>query len=186
MHLNERATKIWMKALWQAVHDGDGGPETAGVAISTVVQGIATGIIEIGAPTPVVAPLCKVLLEAKDMVDEASNNKQELQELYALCEVITVQVIVKAKASKTSRIVVAPLVEFVDKLKIVAKRYHSRRTFTRLMQSIRNGDDIQKLRTSIENIVPIMGLSGVVLIADRLEDVRQMVVRFSTLEFISS
>lgn len=56
--------------------------ETARLGVSTVVESIATGIIEIGAATPVVA-LCVAVLEAKCIVEGASRNKEELDELCA-------------------------------------------------------------------------------------------------------
>lgn len=153
--------------------------ETARLGISTVVEGVATGIIEIGAATPVVAPLCVALLKAKGIVDGASRNKEELAELCERCDLVTVQVIDKAKASNTSTIDVSPLQGCVDKLDEVAKRYHDQGCLARLAQFRRDGDDIQRLRARIEAVVPIMGLAGVVNIMDRLEDVRQMVVRLS-------
>lgn len=158
--------------------------EAARLGVSTVVEGVATGIIEIGATTPVVAPpLCVALLKAKGIVDGASRNKEELAERCERCDLITVQVIDKTKASNTSTIDVDPLQKCVDKLEEVAKRYHDQGRLARLAQFRRDGDDIQRLRGRIEAVVPIMGLAGVVTIVDQLEDVRQMVVRLSSLEF---
>lgn len=51
--------------------------ETASLGVSTVVESIATGIIEIDAATPVVA-LCVAVLKAKGIVEGASRNKEEL------------------------------------------------------------------------------------------------------------
>eukprot|EP00752_Nemacystus_decipiens_P017435 g15629.t1 len=122
------------------------------------VEGVAAGIIEIGAATPVVAPLCVALLKAKEVVDGASRNKEELEELLLICKIITEKVIYKAKASKTSTIDVKPLQECVDKLKVVAERYHDRGRVARLVHFHTDGDDIQRLRVRVRDIVPIMTL----------------------------
>lgn len=149
-----------------------------------MVEGVATGIIEIGAATPFVAPLCVALIKAKGVVDGASRNKEELAELCELCDLITVQVIDKAKDTPT--IDVSPLQKCIDKLNEVAKRYHDQGWLARLAQFRRDGDDIQRLRARIEAVVPIMGLAGVVNImegvaniGDRYEDLRQIMVRLS-------
>lgn len=59
--------------------------EVARLGVSTVVEGVATGVIEIGAATPVVAPLCVALLKAKGIIDGASRNKEELKEIHEWC-----------------------------------------------------------------------------------------------------
>eukprot|EP00752_Nemacystus_decipiens_P008588 g7668.t1 len=143
--------------------------ETTRLGVSTVVESVAEGIIEIGAATPVVAPLCKALLKAKGVVDAASRNKEELEKLRQRCEMITVQVIDKTKSSKTSTIDVKPLQECVDKLKEVAERYDDRGRFARLVRFRRDGDDIQRLRVRIEAVVPVMGLSSVVANGQKLD-----------------
>ncbi|CAM9487528.1 unnamed protein product, partial [Ectocarpus sp. 12 AP-2014] len=71
---------------------GQAAREGARATALTVVKLFAEGAIEIGASAPVVAPLCVALLEAKGVVDGASRNKEELQELHERCEMITVQV----------------------------------------------------------------------------------------------
>ena len=152
--------------------------ETTRLGASTVVESVAEGIIEIGVATPVAAPLCKALLKAKGVVDAASRNKEELEELRQRCEMITVQVIDKAKSSKTSTIDVKPLQECVDKLKEVAERYHDRGRFARLAAFRRDGDDIHRLRIRIEAVVPVMGLSSVVMIGEKLD---QILVRLPAL-----
>ena len=82
----------------------DDAAQGARVVISAVINSIAEGALEVGAATPVVAPLCVALLEAKKVIDGASRNGEELEELCGHCDLITVQVIDKAKASNTSTI----------------------------------------------------------------------------------
>lgn len=154
--------------------------ETARLGVSAVVESVATGIIEIGAATPVVAPLCVALLKAKGIVDGASRNKEELGELCERCDLIAVQVIDKAKASNTSTIDVFPLQKCVDKLEEVAERYHDQGRLARLAQFRRDGNDIQRLRARIEAVVPIMGLAGVVNNGEKLD---QILVRKVLLSF---
>lgn len=134
--------------------------EIGRLTLSSVVEGVATGIIEVGAATPVVSPLCVALLKAKGIVDGASRNKEELKELVERCGLITEQVIDKAKASNTSTIDVSPLVKCVDKLNEVAKRCEGKGCFVRMARFRKDADDIQKLRTSIEAVVPVMVLAG--------------------------
>lgn len=148
--------------------------ETARLTISTVVESVATGIIEIGAATPVVAPLCVALLKAKENLDGVKRNKEELEELHERCKIITVQVIDKVKASNTSRIDVSHLQECVDKLEEVAQRYHDQGCLARLAQFRRDGDDIQRLHARIEAVIPIMGVVGVV---NNGEMLKQILVR---------
>ncbi|CAN0020161.1 unnamed protein product, partial [Ectocarpus fasciculatus] len=152
--------------------------------VSTVVKGIAGGVITVGSKTPIVAPLCAALLEAKVVVDGASRNKEELEEVSARCDILTVHVITRFKASETWTIDVTPLEECVEKLKKVAKRYHDQGRVSRMVNFRRDGDDIRKLQNQIEAVLPIMGLSGVCNIAegvtnieDRLKDVQEMVAR---------
>eukprot|EP00752_Nemacystus_decipiens_P007688 g6871.t1 len=92
--------------------------EGARFTVSTAVELFATATIEIGASAPVVAPLCTALLNAKGVVDTASRNKEELEELQ--------------------------------------KRY---------------GDDIQRLRTRIEAVLPIMGLERVLDSEKKLDQI---------------
>ena len=136
--------------------------EAARLTASNMVEFVASGTIEIGAATPVVAPLCAALLKVKSVIDRANRNKEELDELYTWCGLITVQVIDKAKTSNISKSFVAPLEKCVLKLEEVAERYRSQRPLTRLVLFRKNGDDIQKLRARILAVVPIMGLAGVV------------------------
>lgn len=151
--------------------------ETARLGVSTVVESVAEGIIEIGAATPVVAPLCKALLKAKGVVDAASRNKEELEELRQRCEMITVQVIDNAKASKTSTIDLKPLQDCVDQLKEVA---YNRGRLARLAHFRTDGEEIYRLRTRIEAVVPIMGLSGVVANGEKLN---RILVRLPALKY---
>ena len=136
--------------------------EAAKLTVSAVIEFVASGTIEVGAATPVVAPFCAALLKVKSVVDGANRNKEELEELYTWCDLITVHVIGKAKTSNIPKNFVAPLEQCVHKLEEVAERYRSQRPHTRMVLFRKNGDDIQKLRARILAVVPIMGLAGAV------------------------
>lgn len=162
--------------------------ETGRIGLSTVLEGVATGIIEVGVATPVVAPLCVALQKAKGVVDKAKNNENMLKELHARCEMITLQVIDKVNASTGSYTRVYPLKLCVDRLKVLTERYEKQGKFARMIQFRRHGDDIQRLRADIEATVPIMGLAVAVTTADsvanikrQVEMVRQMLVRLNLL-----
>lgn len=155
--------------------------ETARLGVSTVIEGISTGAIEVGAAAPVIAPVCVALLRVKHIVDKAKCNKEELKTLHARCELIVQMVIDKAKAPKTSKIDVSPLEEIVDQFKLVAERYATQSRFAKMLwQSRKNSDAIQMLRANIEAVVPIMALSVGVENAKRLDNIR---VSFATLKF---
>lgn len=129
------------------------------LAASTVFDSIVGGAIDIGAATPFVAPLCIALQKGKGMVDRASRNKQELNELLNWCWSITVQVINKIKALETSTIDVTLLLECVFELQAVAERRRGQGRCSSLMFSHRDGDDIQRLRTKIKGAERFMALA---------------------------
>ena len=163
--------------------------ETARFGISTAVEGVATGIIEIGAATPFVAPLCLALLKAKETVDRASRNKKELEELLKRCDLTTEQVINKTKASRTLGIDVSPLRECVSGLTEMAVRYQDQKRPSRLKRIGKSSEDdveIQRLRARIEAMIPIMGLSVGVTMEKRVayieSGMRQLTVRLLSLE----
>lgn len=122
------------------------------------VEGVAAGILTVGAATPIVAPLCVALLKAKEAVDGASRNKEELEELLKLCKIITEKVIDKAEALRTSIIDVSLLQKHVHDLNKVASRCRDQGRFAKRMHFRTNGEEIQRLRARIRDIVPIMTL----------------------------
>ncbi len=152
--------------------------EAARLGISTVFEGVTSGMIDIGTAAPVVAPIFVALRNAKGVVDGASRNKEELAELCETCHFITVQVIDKAEASGTSIIDVSPLLQCIDKLKVVAERYHHQGRLARLAQFRRDGGDIQRLRARIESVVRTMGLA---VGLNNGEMLKQMLVSLSSL-----
>lgn len=155
--------------------------DTARLGISEVVQGVASGVIEVGASTPLLAPLCVALLKAKGVVDGVTRNKEELEGLGERCDLITVHVIDKCRDATTPLVDVVPLFECVKKLEVVAQRYHDQGWFARLVRFGRDGDDIRRLSDRIEAIVPIMGLASCVNIASQLQDLQEMLVRVLSL-----
>lgn len=130
--------------------------ETARRGVSTVIQGIVAGAIEVGPATPVIVPVCAALLCVKDTVDKAKCNKEELKKLHARCENIVKTVIDDAKASKTSKIEVPKLEEFLRQFEVVAKRCATQSRFAKMLgRSRKNSDDIQKLHTNINDVLHV-------------------------------
>lgn len=162
----------------QAMH------EATRVVLSTGVDLFASGMIAVGAATPIVAPLFVALQEAQVIVEGATRNQEELEELTARCAIISVQVLDKFRSTTLSKIDVKPLIECFEKLKVVAKRYHDQGRCVRLVHFRRDGDDIRRLRNRIEAVVLSTGLAGVFQIAegvanieDQIKDVREILVR---------
>lgn len=142
---------------------------TTRLVASTILESIVGGAIDVGAATPVVAPLCVALQKAKAMIDGVSRNKEALAGLLKRCGLIAVHVIDKVNASENSSIDVSPLVECVDELKAVAERNRGRGRCTQLVLSCRHADDIQRLSARIEETIPTMTLSGVVDNGEKLD-----------------
>lgn len=92
---------------------------------------------------------------------------------------ITVQVIDKAQASGSSTINLFPLQERVNQVNLVAKRYRKQGFWARLVMFRKHGDDIQKLRKSIEDVLPIMGLAGIVTIAKGVRNIENQLEEVS-------
>ena len=123
------------------------------------------------------APLCVVLLKAKGVIDGATRNRDELEELQATCGMIMLQVIENArKVRHLRRSIRLPLVECVDKLADVARRYHEQATFARAVRFLRDGGDVRRLPHRIDAVVLIVGLGGVMNVMEQLDNVRQMLV----------
>lgn len=151
--------------------------QTTMVAISTLVQGIAGGVIKVGEKTPRVAPVCVALLAAKEYVDGAGENKKELGELEERCTMITVRVNNEFQGSQTPTIDVEPLVNCVEELTQVAKRYNDQGSCWQMVQFRRHGHDIRRLGKKIETTVRTMGLARIFNTQERLERIQNMVVR---------
>lgn len=149
--------------------------ETTKLGIETVAEGLATGIIEVGTATPLVAPLFIALKKAKEAVDKAVRREEELKDLHALCGIITGQVIDKCRANSSS-IDVSPLRKCIEDLKALAELCSHKSTFRRKLRSLKHGDSIQNLRERINHLVPVMGLAAAVDISAIVEDVRRNMV----------
>lgn len=93
----------------------------------------------------------------------------------ARCEMITVHVIDKANAWRSSTIVVSPLKKCVDELEEVAERYDDQGRFVKKFGR-KYDDRIQKLRARIEAVVSIMGLAVGFNNADKLLEIQVRLV----------
>lgn len=91
--------------------------------------------------------------------------------------VLTAQVIERCNAKGSLGIDVTPLAKCVRKLEEVAARYSGRGLLSRMANFRRDGDDIQRLRNRIRDLVPIIGLAATAQVSDQLKNVQNMLVR---------
>lgn len=159
--------------LTQSIIDDVRAPteEAVRLAAKTIVEGLATGIIEVGEATPIVAPIFVALKIVKEMFDDVHRCKEHLEELHHRCIVITTYVIVKCN-SKGSKIDVTPLEGCVKTLMGLALQCSVQGMFSRLVKYRRDKDQIERLRGRVEGLVQIMGLAGVVRVSEQVEGVR--------------
>lgn len=143
---------------------------------------VTTSILKIGEDMPLVGGLCTAVLNAKDMVDEASRNKEELDKLCARCRGITVQVVEKLRGTPSLNIDVSTLEGCVEELEKVAKRYGRKCWCTRLAQFRKDGEDIQDLRTRIDSAINDLTAAGVVEMNLALQQFGEILVRLPTFE----
>lgn len=93
-----------------------------------------------------------------------------------ICMVLTAQVIEKCSCNRTLGIDVTPLANCVRKLEEVAARYSGRGLLSRLANFRRDGDDIQRLRNRLRDLVPIMGLAATAQVSDQLKNMQNLLV----------
>ncbi|CAM9848556.1 unnamed protein product, partial [Sphacelaria rigidula] len=123
--------------------------EAVALAAKTVVEGLATGIIEVGEATPIVAPLFVALKLAKEMFDGVKRHREQLEELHDQCTVITTHIIIRCNA-QSSKIDIAPLKKCVADLMRLATSYSVGGTFAKVVRYRRDKDRIDRLRRDIE------------------------------------
>lgn len=145
-------------------------------AAKTTIAGFASGTIEVGEATPIVAPVFVALKLVRDIFDKVKRNKKQLEELHDRCTLITTYVIIRCN-TESSSISVTPLMDCVDELKVLAKNYSVRGTFSRLANCRRDGTRIQRLRDRIEALVPILALAAVVRVSEQVGGVQSDVQR---------
>lgn len=152
--------------------------EVVSLATQTVVEGLASEIIEVGSATPIVAPVFVALKLARRMFDGVKRHREQLEELHDQCTVITTHVIIKCN-TQSSKIDIAPLEKCVADLIALATRNSIGGMFAKIGTYRRDKNRIDKLRREIEALVPIMGLGGVVRVSEQLESVRSDIERIA-------
>lgn len=136
-------------------------------AAKTTVGGMATGIIDVGEATPIVAPVFVALKLAKDTFDKVKRNKKQLEELHDRCTIITTYVIIRCN-TESCKISVTPLMDCLDELKALSKSFSVRGTFSRIASCRRDGSRIQRLRDRIEGLVPVLELAAVIRVSEQV------------------
>ncbi|CAN0395888.1 unnamed protein product [Pylaiella littoralis] len=114
---------------------------------------VTTNILKIGEDMPVVGGLCTAVLNAKDMVDKASDNQVKLGKLCDRCCGITVQVIEKLQGTTSLTINVSPLENCFNELEGVAERYGKKGCCTRLAEFRKDDEDIRDLDKRISTAI---------------------------------
>lgn len=142
------------------------------LATKTTVEGLATGTVELGEATPIVAPTLVSLKMVGEMLEDVRRNKERLEELHGRCVVITTYVIIRCNTGG-SKIDVTPLEDCVQALRGLAARVSVRGTFAGVAKYRPDKTVIEGLRDRIEGLVPAMELTGVVRISEQLETVRR-------------
>lgn len=69
--------------------------ETARLVACMAAEGFTSGIIDVGAATPIVSPVFVLLKRAKETIDAMKGRKDELDALHGHCTLITTYVIVR-------------------------------------------------------------------------------------------
>lgn len=180
MFHSQLASHLETPAEEHSERTSDGGEPSIVDAVSSVakmtVGGMATGVIDVGEATPIVAPIFVALKLAKDMFDKVKRNKKQLEELHDRCTVITTYVIIRCN-TESSNIDVTPLMDCVDDLKALTKSYSVRGTFSKITGCRRDGNRIQRLRDRIEGLVPTLELAAVIRVSEQVGEVQTNVKR---------
>lgn len=142
---------------------------------------MTASILKIGEDMPLVGGLCTAVLNAKDMVDQASDNQVKLEKLCDRCCEITVQVIKKLQGTTSLTINVSPLKECVNELEEVAERYGKKGCCTRLAHFRKDDEDIRDLEKRISTAIDDLTAAGIVEVGNLVQQqFGEILVRFST------
>lgn len=145
--------------------------EAVTLAAKAAAEGVVSGVIDVGEATPVVAPVFVALKLVMELFDAVKRHKDQLEELHQRCAMITTYVIVRCNTSSCA-IDVTPLNECVEEIGVLASRYSVGGMFAKVGRYRRDRDRLGGLRSRIENLVSIMGLSGVAVVSSQVGDVR--------------
>ncbi|CBJ33473.1 expressed unknown protein [Ectocarpus siliculosus] len=137
--------------------------------MATEVIEVTTSILKIGEDIPFVGGLCTAVLNAKDMVDKASDNQAKLEKLCERCCGITVQVVEKLKGPTPLMVNVSPLEDCVKELEEVAERYGKKSCCTRLTHFQKDDEDIRDLEKRISTAIDDLTAAGVVEVGNLMQ-----------------
>ncbi|CAM9693319.1 unnamed protein product, partial [Ectocarpus sp. 8 AP-2014] len=153
--------------------------EAVTLAAKAAVEGVVSRVIDVGEATPIVAPVFVALKLVIELFDAVKRHKDQLEELHRRCAMITTYVIVRCNTDSCA-IDVTPLKECVEEIGVLASRYSVGGMFAQVGRYRRDRDRLDGLRSRIEKLLPIMGLSGVATVSSQVEDVRSDLEKVAT------
>lgn len=138
---------------------GTGVREGMKLGVAAGLEALATGAINVGAATPFVAPLFVMLKQAKDLVDKAVRNKEDLDDLLNDFVFITEQVVDEYNATRNG-FNLTPLKEWIKERNEVSVECNRMRGVSNGFRLLKRGDQIETLRKRLSELVPIMSLAA--------------------------
>lgn len=138
-----------------------------------VVEGLATGVIEAGAATPLVAPLMIMLNKVNGVVDKAVRHKEELEQLLKFCCVIMAQVIAKYNASREI-VGITPLKQYIAELEELSEDCNRESGVGSELQILKRGDRIENLCRSLDTLGSITAAAKVQQYSNQTVSVAQL------------
>lgn len=152
------------RGLDDSLHDT--GLATVGAAVGGTVGILATGILDLGEHTPVIAPLCNALKRVKNYFEEKRRRWCRLMELHDRCTLLTTWVIIRYD-EESSRLPITPLRDCVDELEKLVIKYAKLSAWRRWSWSF-DGKDVDELGRRVDGIVIAMHFAVTVNSADHI------------------
>lgn len=146
--------------------------DTIGAAIGEGVGILATGVLEVGKHTPMIAPLCNGLERIKGHWDENCRRRGRLLELHDRCRVLTMWVIIRYDEGAL-QLPITPLCECVESLRTLVIKYSRLSTRGKLFWNY-DGKDIDQLGRRLDSLVTDMNFA---VTMKTVEQVRRMAER---------
>lgn len=113
----------------------------------------------LGEELPLLNPLLTTLKVIGETIDNMSNNREDLIELYERCMYVTASV-ARLTDNPMSQTDLTPVKDCVEAVRAVVERYSRRSKFLRIMKASSDMDDIAKLNARIDRVTVDLGLVG--------------------------
>lgn len=128
--------------------------QTLGAAVGGGVSILATGVLDVGKHTPVIAPLCSALERISNHFKEQNRRRGRLMELHDRCTLLTTWVIIRY-GNDTSRPPITPLRDCVHDLEKLVFGYRKLGTWRVKLWNF-NGKDVDQLGRRLDSLVADM------------------------------